>query len=112
VVAGPGQQSNHIAMQCNNNYNGNGKGGGLPQQGGLPKEGKICKEDQDKEEGSVSVKEVRRTAIQVDDGNAVFLLMVKETVATMIMLLSTIATRASLLLGAEMTTIIPGLLLP
>jgi hypothetical protein len=69
-----------------------------------PQGGKICKEGQGKEEGSVSAKEVCHAAVQVDDGNAAFLLMAEATVAT--------ATPSLSSLGAGTTTIIPGLLLP
>ncbi len=69
-----------------------------------PQGGEIRKEGQGKEEGLVSAKEVCRAAIQVDNGNAVFLLMAEMTVTTM--------AASSLSLGAGTTTIILGLLLP
>jgi hypothetical protein len=77
----------------------------------LPR-GKICEEGQGEEEGSASAKEIRRVAVQVDNSGAAFLLMAEATVATVTALLSTVALRALLSLGAGTMTIIPGLLLP
>ncbi len=56
-----------------------------------PRGGKIRKEGQREEEGLASAKEVCRTAIQVHDRNAVFLLMVEARIATATALLSTVA---------------------
>jgi hypothetical protein len=64
------------------------------------------------EEGLVSAKEIRCMAIQVDDSDKVFLLMVEVTVVTATALLSTVASRASSSLRAKTMTIIPGLLSP
>ncbi len=47
-----------------------------------PQGGKIREEGQGKEEGSASAEEVHRTAAQVDDSKAGFLLMAKATVPT------------------------------
>ncbi len=69
-----------------------------------PKGGIICKEGQGEEEGLASAEEVRCAAIQVDDVNTAFLLMVEAMVAT--------ATASLLLLGVGTTTIILELLLP
>jgi hypothetical protein len=99
------------ATQHNNYYNDNHKGGGQPQQGGPPQGGKIGKEGQGKEERLVSAEEVCRAAIQVDVGNAGFLLMAEAMVATATASLSTIALGVLLSLGLGMTMIIPGLLL-
>ncbi len=52
----------------------------------------------------INTKEVCRAAVQVDDANAVFLVMAEGTVAT--------ATASLSALRAGTTTIIPRLLLP
>jgi hypothetical protein len=59
-----------------------------------------------------SANELRRVVVQVDDGNAAFLLMAEGMVATATatVSLSTIMLGASLLLGAGTMTIIPELL--
>jgi hypothetical protein len=54
-----------------------------------------------------SAKEVRRAAVQVDDSNKVFLLMVETVVATMTAKLSTVPLGALSLLGAGRMAIIP-----
>jgi hypothetical protein len=77
-----------------------------------PARGEIRKEGQGKEEGSASAEEVRHAAVQVDDGNAAFLLMAEATVATATASSSTVALGASLSLGAGTMMIIPGFLLP
>jgi hypothetical protein len=59
-----------------------------------------------------SAKEIRRAAIQVDDGNVAFLLMAEATIATATALLSTVALRALFMLGAGTMTIVPELSLP
>jgi hypothetical protein len=100
-----------IVMQRNNDYNNNNKGGRQPRQGGPPRGRKIRKEGQGKEVGLASSEEVRRAAIQVNNGNAVFLLMEEMTVMTATALSSAVMLGASLLLGAGTITIIPGLLL-
>jgi hypothetical protein len=74
--------------------------------------GEIHKEGQDKEEGLASAKEVHRIAVQVDGSDAAFLLMVEATVAIATASSSTVALGVSLLLGAGMMMIIPGLSLP
>jgi hypothetical protein len=63
----------------------------------------MCEEEQGKEEGLASAKELCRAAVQVDDGNVAFLLMAEATVVT--------ATELSSSLGAGTTMIILGLLL-
>jgi hypothetical protein len=77
-----------------------------------PPGGKIWEEGQGKEEGSVSADNVHHTAVQVDAGDAAFLLMVEATVATPTTLSSTVVSRVLLLLGVGTMTIILGLLLP
>jgi hypothetical protein len=77
-----------------------------------PQEGEIRKEGQGKEEGLASAKEERPVAVQVDNCNAVFLLMAEVSVATTTMLSSTIALGASSSLGVGTMTILLGLLLP
>ncbi len=77
-----------------------------------PQGGKICKEGQDKEVGLASAKEVRRAAVQVHNGNVVFLLMAEARAATMTASSSTVTSGASLSLGGGTMTIIPGLLSP
>jgi hypothetical protein len=47
-----------------------------------PRGGKIREEGQGEEEGLASAKVVHRTAVQVDDGIAAFLLMAEATVAS------------------------------
>jgi hypothetical protein len=78
----------------------------------LPQGGKICKVDQGKEEGLVSANEIRPTAVQVDNSNKAFLLMVEATVVTATALSSTVMLRALSSLGAGKMTVIPGLLSP
>jgi hypothetical protein len=56
-------------------YDNDNKGGRGPRQGGLPRGWKIRKEGQDKEERLASVEEVHSAAVQVEGGNAAFLLM-------------------------------------
>jgi hypothetical protein len=75
-----------------------------------PQGGKICKEGQGEEERSESAKEVCCAAVQVHDGDAVFLLMAEAMVVNATASWSTIQSRALLLLGAGMMTIILGLL--
>jgi hypothetical protein len=84
------------------------QGGGWPRWGGLPLGGEIRKEGQSKEEGLESAKEVCCTAVQVDNSNAVFLLMAEARVAPTTALSSTVASGALLLLGGGATMIIPG----
>ncbi len=60
----------------------------------------------------MSAKDVRCAAVQVNDGDAAFLLKAEGTVATTTTLLSIVASGASLLLGAGTMRIIPGLLSP
>jgi hypothetical protein len=60
-------------------------------------------------EGLATAKEVRCAAIQVDGGNAAFLLMAEATVSIATGLSSTLALGASSLLGAGTMMIIPGL---
>jgi hypothetical protein len=60
----------------------------------------------------MSAEEVRRAAVQVDDGNVVFLLMVEAAVATTIAKLSTVPLGALPLLGAGRMAIIPELSSP
>ncbi len=69
-----------------------------------PPRGGKHKESQGKEEGLASAKEVCCTAVQVDNDNAAFLLMVEAMVAT--------PTALSSSLEAGTTTIISRLLLP
>jgi hypothetical protein len=74
-----------------------------------PQGGKICKEGQGKEEGLASAKEVHCTAVQVDNSNAAFLLMVEAMITITTISFSTIASGVLSLLGAGMTMIIPEL---
>jgi hypothetical protein len=77
-----------------------------------PLRGEIRKDGLGEEKRSASVKEVRRTAIQADDGVAMFLLLVEAMVATATASLSTIASGALSSLGVGTMMIIPGLSLP
>jgi hypothetical protein len=77
-----------------------------------PRRGNICKEGQDKEEGLASVKEVCTAAVQVDGGNAEFLLMAEVLVAIVTMSLLTVMLGAPSSLGVGTMMIIPGLLSP
>jgi hypothetical protein len=77
-----------------------------------PPRGKIRDEGQGKEEELVSAEDVHRTAIQVENGNAAFLLMADAMVATATLLSSSTASGALLSLIARTMTIIPGLSLP
>jgi hypothetical protein len=60
----------------------------------------------------MSAKEVRCTAIQVDGGDAAFLLMAEATVAIVTASLSTVVLGVLSSLGVGTIMIIPGLLLP
>ncbi len=76
------------------------------------KGGKIREEGQGKEEGLGSAEDVHRAAVQVDNSNVAFLLMVEATVATATTLLSTIASGALPSWGAGTMMIILELFSP
>jgi hypothetical protein len=78
--------------------------GGPRQGGGI--------EGQGKEEVLASAKEKRHVAVQVDNCDAVFLLMAEVTVATATTSPSTVSLGASLSLGVGTMTILLRLLLP
>jgi hypothetical protein len=83
AAAEPGRRSNRIATRRDKDYDGDDdEGGGRPRRGGPPPGGKIREEGQGKEEGSASAEDVRRAAVQVDDGDAAFLLKAEATFAT------------------------------
>jgi hypothetical protein len=96
-------------MQCNNDRTTATKGVDDHDKEDPLQGGKIREEGQGREEGLASAKEVCHAAVQIHNGNMAFLLMAEAMVATATTLLSTIALEASLLLGAGMMTIIPGL---